>query len=418
MKKTSILTILAILSTHYLLAQGSIDIDTNIQMGVAGTEHVKITETNFSIHQDEVNPLIYGDFVTGRVGIGTNSPDYPLSVYNDSGVSSGTHSIASFGRFMSGNGNAGLHIWYEGNGTDVTRTQLYFPGQRDVTFQLYDNGVRDVLHLKTNGRVGIGTTSPSTTLDVKGTMKISSDGTFSGPGLDFSFFSGNVKQSSARNYTSGDRRNIEISNAWGNWRLRAAGDFNIVNWNPAWSYYDAFFIESTNGNIGIGTTTPTTKLYVAGSTWSTTGWSSSDLRWKKDISDIENATTTLKKLRAVGYYWRSKEFDQIGFDDKQHFGVIAQEVEKMIPELVNTNHDGFKSVDYNSFIGLLIKAIQEKDTEIEELRTQSEELRSEMSSKIDQLQAQINQIINQSETRHSREGLPVGKAGGNLTGSK
>ena len=88
MKRTTLLTIAYFAFVYLSNSQGSIDIDTNIQMGIAGMEHVKITNTNFSIHQDAANPLIYGDFVSGNVGIGTNNPLFPFHV---SGAGFGSH---------------------------------------------------------------------------------------------------------------------------------------------------------------------------------------------------------------------------------------------------------------------------------------------------------------------------------------
>ena len=53
---------------------------------------------------------------------------------------------------------------------------------------------------------------------------------------------------------------------------------------------------------------------------------------------------------------------------KRSIGVIAQEVESIIPEVVNTNEKGFKSVNYGNLVGLLIEAIKELKQEIEELK--------------------------------------------------
>lgn len=116
-----------------------------------------------------VNPLgesfIAGDFkvndnlhVIGNIGVGTTAPSFPLSVRNDNGVINTVHNLASFSRFEAGTGNAGLNIHYEANGTDVTRTLLYFPGGIGVSFRVFNQGPLDVLHLNSNGSVGINTT--------------------------------------------------------------------------------------------------------------------------------------------------------------------------------------------------------------------------------------------------------------------
>ena len=81
----------------------------------------------------------------------------------------------------------------------------------------------------------------------------------------------------------------------------------------------------------------------------------SDQTLKKDITTIENAIDICSKLRGVSYKWIK--------DDKASIGVIAQEVEKVIPEVVHTTeHEGaeVKSVDYGKIVGVLINAINEQ----------------------------------------------------------
>jgi len=83
----------------------------------------------------------------------------------------------------------------------------------------------------------------------------------------------------------------------------------------------------------------------------------SDERLKENVKVIDNALDKLDQLRGVTFDW-------IDRDDKRSGGVIAQELEKVMPELVNEvdslkNEDSFKAVDYNGLIGLLIEAVKE-----------------------------------------------------------
>jgi exopolysaccharide biosynthesis protein len=55
-------------------------------------------------------------------------------------------------------------------------------------------------------------------------------------------------------------------------------------------------------------------------------------------------------------------------DGKPKVGVIAQEVEKVVPEVVATNADGYKSVSYGNLVGVLIEAVKSQQTQIDELR--------------------------------------------------
>ena len=87
--------------------------------------------------------------------------------------------------------------------------------------------------------------------------------------------------------------------------------------------------------------------------------SASDLKLKTNIKTIDNALDKTLKLRGV-------EFDRTDRVDHQ-IGVIAQEVEKIIPEVVHG--DEIKSVTYGNLVGLLIEAIKELKKEIDDLKS-------------------------------------------------
>ena len=76
------------------------------------------------------------------------------------------------------------------------------------------------------------------------------------------------------------------------------------------------------------------------------------------------------KLNGVNFKWTP----QHGIDDKQHVGVIAQEVEAVLPEAVVTGEDGYKSVSYNELTPLLIEAIKEQQQTIEKQQQRIEKL--------------------------------------------
>jgi len=122
------------------------------------------------------------------------------------------------------------------------------------------------------------------------------------------------------------------------------------------------------GNVGIGTTSPSYTLTVAGTTWSTTGWSSSDIRWKKDIREITNPLEKIMRLRGVEYKWRSDEFKENNFPQDKQIGIIAQEMEKEFPELVTTDNKGYKGIAYDKFVAVLLEAIKEQQEQIQALR--------------------------------------------------
>lgn len=98
----------------------------------------------------------------------------------------------------------------------------------------------------------------------------------------------------------------------------------------------------------------------------------SDIRLKKDITPMDNALEKIKNINSVYYYWKKDEFPERLFSDKKQIGFIAQDVEKVLPELVRTDNQGYKSVDYAKMTVLLLQAIKEQQKEIELLKQKLE----------------------------------------------
>ena len=89
----------------------------------------------------------------------------------------------------------------------------------------------------------------------------------------------------------------------------------------------------------------------------------SDIRLKYDIENITGALDKVKAIRGVTF--RMKD----AINDNRTVGVIAQEVELVLPEAVRENEDGIKAVAYGNMVGLLIEAIKEQQSEIDELKS-------------------------------------------------
>jgi hypothetical protein len=92
---------------------------------------------------------------------------------------------------------------------------------------------------------------------------------------------------------------------------------------------------------------------------------SSDERLKKNIHTITNPIEKVSALRGVSFEYKETGQKQIGF--------IAQEIEKIIPEVVGENPDGYKGVQYQNVVGLLVEAIKEQQNQIDELRRKIDE---------------------------------------------
>jgi len=141
------------------------------------------------------------------------------------------------------------------------------------------------------------------------------------------------------------------------------------------------------GNVGIGTLSPTSTLQVNGNgsfsgtvTASCGTLSCSDIRYKKDIVPLSNVLGDISKLCAVTYYWKNTEFPAKNFTNSRQIGIIAQDLEKVYPELVSTDDQGYKSVDYAKFTPVLLEAIQELKAENDSLKQEIETIKTTMSA--------------------------------------
>jgi hypothetical protein len=97
----------------------------------------------------------------------------------------------------------------------------------------------------------------------------------------------------------------------------------------------------------------------------------SDIRLKENIEVIPDALNKVLYLRGVTFT-RNDHEDK----EKRHAGVIAQEVEKVLPEVVTEDNQGIKNVAYGNMVGLLIEAIKEQQKQIDELKAELKALKS------------------------------------------
>lgn len=210
-----------------------------------------------------------------------------------------------------------------------------------------------------NGKLGIGTSLPLTKLHVK-------------TGIDQNIF-----VTSGPSYGGADGiALVSVNNA-----NTAYKDLNVAAKN--------IVLNATGGtgHVGIGTTnTGTYALSVAGTTWCSYGyWSDSDKKLKKNILPLSDSLSTVLKLEGVSYEWNddyykvqeSPEGTEVlkkKNPEGRHYGVIAQEIEKFLPEVVKEDADGTKAVAYNEIIPYLIEAIKEQQKQIDSLTQQINDL--------------------------------------------
>jgi hypothetical protein len=125
----------------------------------------------------------------------------------------------------------------------------------------------------------------------------------------------------------------------------------------------SFYVNGTkrlevkgNGTVQVNGTLNATADVVA--------YFSSDKRLKDNLKPIENSLDKVSKLSGYEFDWNDKQETYKGHD----IGVVAQEVEEVLPELVATREDGYKAVKYEKIVALLIESIKELKAEVEELK--------------------------------------------------
>jgi len=161
---------------------------------------------------------------------------------------------------------------------------------------------------------------------------------------------------------------------------------------------------SPDGRMAIGRNTVTAaimpgrevKLDVNGDILAIQVHSSSDERFKKNINTVDNAISMVQELRGVTYDFRTEEFANKNFPEYNQLGFIAQEVEAVIPQVVRTDNEGYKAVDYAKITALLTQAIKEQQDIIDAQKAKiasHEKSIAIQANRIDQLAEQTSQVL-------------------------
>jgi hypothetical protein len=131
-----------------------------------------------------------------------------------------------------------------------------------------------------------------------------------------------------------------------------------------------------DGNIQVGTGTDGCVRDADGSVIA--GACSSDLRFKRDITSFPNVLSSVAKLRPVHFYWRHAEFPTRQFGSRQSFGLIAQDVEEVLPELVSEDKQGYKVVNYSKLPLLTLQAVKDLKEENDALKSENAALKERL----------------------------------------
>ncbi len=284
------------------------------------------------------------------VGIGTTAPAARFHVIGNSSAAATPVTILQ-------SAGSQVPLSFRSGGSEVARVRADSQGNivlatlngtdKDIYFRAGDDSVTDMFIQSSSGNVGIGTTAPEAELHIRGT--------------------GSQEIMIESSAVSGIKYSL-VSTQF--------GEFQI---NDSTNSLSRLSILS-NGNVGLGTISPADKLDVNGDirvgTGTTgcvkdsngtvlTGTCSSDLRFKKSVASFGGVLGSFLKLQPVHFYWRSVEFKDKHFGTRQSYGLIAQDVETAFPDLVTTDEQGYKVVNYGKLPLLTIQAIKEQQAQID-----------------------------------------------------
>lgn len=368
---------------------------------------------------------------------GTGGANFMSIQYNDNGVMGATN------QFSWDKMNYRLNM---GNDASATTTGIFFRLTGAVlgtNISAYSGGKLGLttnsaerLTIDTNGYVGIGTTSPNTKLDIRGTsgatLKIVDGNQGAGKVLtsdangvaSWSSASGAVTSvasktgavtldvgdigSASSKYftykpnntscTSGQTLSWDSGNS--RWICGTAGgspggSSSQVQFNNSGAFAGSANLvwDNTNGRLGIGTASPAAALHVVGDIQYTGVLTDiSDRRLKKNIVPMYSALDTVRNIKTYSYVLKNDPRNQT------EYGVIAQEMQQLIPNLVKYIDADKKYIGVN-YVGLIpwsIRAIQEVDSHQQNLKMENDKLKErveELEAKNKKLEIQLARIL-------------------------
>jgi len=374
-------TVPAPLKKGFLFGLGVL-IAGGIVFAVASVDSIPPKATGDKVTIDEFNSIVdtlknvYNDGT--NIGIGTNDPTAMLDVagtikglnnfsisYPTTGVygGSGDNSRVDVDSLHT-NGLGSGQMFIEGKAMDANSSIMIGSGlaggQSAQDVYLGDNN--ELVVDTSAGNVGIGTNAPVHKLDVAG--RVNSSGGYRVDDVDIIGHDGDnvymnvrVLRNLSTDYDDGMFINYNSSGG-------TAADLRFyANGNT-----ERMRIDAGTGNVGIGTLNPSEKLEVSGSVKATSFVYPSDERLKENIQVLDNSLDKINQLEGVSFDWKES--------GERSIGLIAQNVEKVFPELVQTSETtGMKSVGYGNLVAPLIEAVKAQQVQISTLKKEIQELK-------------------------------------------
>lgn len=250
----------------------------------------------------------------------------------------------------------------------------------DHSLDAADGSPANAIYVNNDGNVGIGTTTPGAKLHVKdgsaGTVTYDGNSRLQLESDGHTY----IQFSSPNTYDQG----IHFADPEG----PTVGRISYSHSSDAMHFSTNSAIRMSvlsNGNVGIGTTSPSHLLHVTGVARSTqANWAtSSDIRVKKNISPLKNGLDKIMALKPVTYQYTDEYIDGNEAMEGTHTGFIAQEVKEVDPTMVNYVEErvgtdlilDFHILSTSNMIPLLVKTTQEQQKEIERISEENRKMK-------------------------------------------
>jgi hypothetical protein len=184
--------------------------------------------------------------------------------------------------------------------------------------------------------------------------------------------------------------------------------FTAQTWDVAGNEANFFVRDITSGSrlpfrIRPGAPTSSIDIQADGKIWVKNAIvPASDIRLKHNFEQINDALGIIKKLNPLKYDFRYDELKEMGLPKERQIGLIAQEVEKVLPELVSEISEAkdktkYKGLNYTGLIPILIKAMQEQQSEIEKLKAKITHY-EELNARMERIEALLNKEEKERKT--------------------
>ena len=294
----------------------------------------------------------------GNVGIGTTSPGQKLHVNGDI-------EIGDDGKIIS-DGSVNIEIDY-----DNTQTDRLFSIRKDNATELF--------RVQENGNVGIGTNAPGEKLEVSGTAKATSVRSTGGGDGGFVLRQWTHASNYASLATNGmlsqeycmisDGTNTFVGGGTGG-SLYLRGPANDsspqIEIDGSLCKVDTGDFKVEDGSIAVGSITNSTTNGRIDASNDVVAFSTSDIRLKDNIKSIDKALDKVNSIQGIEFDWIEKE--EVHGNSGHDVGVIAQEIEEILPDVVTTRDSGYKAVKYEKIVPLLIEAIKDLSKQVDGLK--------------------------------------------------